>query len=218
MALHPLKTRAPYLKGYGFTPDTVFDVGVADGTPWLYRSFPDADFVLIDPLPGAEASVRARGHIEHFDFFSAALGAEETRAVLTVPHSDKGREGAMASLLQRTDQMAERKSFADEVEVPIVPLDDIAQDYLGSVGLKIDTEGYEFEILKGAPDTLERCEFVILEMSVTPRFEGVSLPSETVALLADAGLQLRDVLHVGAGAGKKARPRYFDILFARWPQ
>ena len=35
-------------------------------------------------------------------------------------------------------------------------------------------------------------------------------------LLADAGLEIRDVLNIGAGPGKKARPRYLDVLFTRW--
>ena len=56
----------------------------------------------------------------------------------------------------------------------------------------------------------------MLEMSVMPRFEGVGLPSELMALLSDAGLQMRDVLSFGSGPGKKAHPRYLDVLFTRW--
>jgi hypothetical protein len=28
---------------------TIFHIGVADGTPWLYETFPDAKSHLIDP-------------------------------------------------------------------------------------------------------------------------------------------------------------------------
>ena len=31
------------------TPVTVFDIGVAKGTPWLYRAFLTAKIVLVDP-------------------------------------------------------------------------------------------------------------------------------------------------------------------------
>src|SRR5882762_6759290 len=37
------------LKRSGFAPKTVFDVGVAAGTPDLYAAFPQARFYLIDP-------------------------------------------------------------------------------------------------------------------------------------------------------------------------
>jgi hypothetical protein len=34
----------------GFAPKTVIDIGVAQGTPVLYRNFPDAYYILVDPL------------------------------------------------------------------------------------------------------------------------------------------------------------------------
>jgi len=40
---------ASHIRRAGLTPVTVFDIGVAEGTPWLYRGFPAAKFVLVDP-------------------------------------------------------------------------------------------------------------------------------------------------------------------------
>src|SRR5687767_1502759 len=37
------------LARYGIRPATVFDIGVAFGTPWLYEGFPQATLVLVDP-------------------------------------------------------------------------------------------------------------------------------------------------------------------------
>ncbi|MBW4709670.1 FkbM family methyltransferase [Roseobacter sp. YSTF-M11] len=216
MVAHPIKTRAPYLRGYGFDPGVVFDVGVDSGTPWLYRSFPQAQFVLIDPQQDSAERVRAKGHLKEFHFHAAALGAQEGKATLMVPHSAKGEETAMASLLRRTDPLAKSFTKTDKHYVPVRRLDDIAVAYPGRAGLKVDTEGSELEILKGAHDTLKRCDFVILELSLTHRFAGVGAPSEAVAILAAAGLEWRDVLKVGSGAGKRARPRYMDVLFTRW--
>ena len=216
LAVHPAKTRPFYLKGYGFDPKTVFDVGVFAGTPWLYNAFPASQFVLIDPQPGCEERVRATGHLSKFDFHAVALGPEAGDAQLHIPSTAKGQGGAMASLLDRRDKLAETFVSVAEETVPMRRLDDIAVDYAGPFGLKIDTEGFEVQVLQGGPDTLQRCEFVILELSVTQRFAGMSPPSHVLALLAQAGLEFRDVLAVADAAGKRARPRHMDVLFTRW--
>lgn len=215
-ALHPIKTRPPYLKGYGFAPDFVIDVGVHAGTPWLYRAFPEAHFVLVDPQAECEALVKAGVAPKSWDFRAVALGAEQGTAVLNVPETAPGKGGAMASLLERTDKLADSFTEVMPREVPVLTLDDLAADLPGRIGLKIDTEGFELNVLRGGADTLKRCDFVILEMSVTHRFKGVAPPSTVIAHLAKAGLEFRDVLAVAANAGKKAQPRHMDVLFTRW--
>ncbi|ASM71236.1 MULTISPECIES: FkbM family methyltransferase [Roseobacteraceae] len=216
LAVHPVKTRAFYLKGYGFSPDVVFDVGVHDGTPWLYKSFPNARFVLVDPQPDCADAVRTSGQLDDFDFHAVALGAETGIAALNVPETTPGKGGAMASLMERTDNLATTFNKVDTYEVPVKRLDDVAKAYDGRVGLKIDTEGFEAAVLAGGPKTLKRCEFVILELSVTDRFTKTAPPSEAIALLAQAGLELRDILAIADGPGKRAQPRHMDVMFTRW--
>ena len=152
----------------------MIDVGVHDGTPWLYRSFPDAHFVLVDPQAECEAAVRAGVAPKSFDFRAVALGAEQGKALLSIPETEPGKGGAMASLKDRTDNLALSFSDVAKREVPVITLDMLAADMPGRLGLKIDTEGFEYEVLRGGSETLKRCEFVILEMSVTHRFEGVA--------------------------------------------
>ena len=42
--------RGAYLGRFQFAPRTVIDVGVEAGTPELYRAFPDADLLLVEPM------------------------------------------------------------------------------------------------------------------------------------------------------------------------
>ncbi len=214
---HPIKTRAFYIKGYRLQPDVVFDVGVFAGTPWLYKAFPAARFVLIDPQEECADKVRKTGLLPEFDYHAVALGAETRTATLNVPETEPGKGGAMASLLERTGSLAETFTGVEKRSVPVQRLDEIAQAYPGRVGLKIDTEGFETEVLLGATETLNRCDFVILELSLDARrFEGTPPPSSAITPLTEAGLELRDILTIADGPGKRAQPRYVDALFTRW--
>ena len=217
LAVHPIKTRAKYLSGYGFAPSVIFDVGVYRGTPWLYRSFPDTKFVLIDPQAEHEAEIRASGRLAAFDFLPVALGAEPGEATLHLPSNAKGEAGAMASLMERTDKLSEKFTALEARQVVVQRLDDLSEAYPGAAGLKIDTEGFETEVLQGASETLKRCQFVILELSLDAgRFSQTKPPSSAILPLAEAGLELRDILATADGPSRRSRPRHVDALFTRW--
>ena len=182
----------------------------------MYQAFPDARFALIDPRTESRASLTGPNAPKTAQFFETALGAAPGTLTLNIPYSDKGEQGAMASLRQRTDTLSARFNRIETREVAVTTLDQIAADFKGRVGLKIDTEGFEDEVLSGATQTLLRTDFVILEMSLVQRFAGISPPSHLITRLAAAGLEFRDVLRMtGDGRGGGA-PRLMDILFTRW--
>jgi FkbM family methyltransferase len=210
------KSRAEHLQSFGLAPDVVFDVGVDTGTPLLYQAFPNARFALIDPRHEARAALKGADAPRDAQFFETALGAAESTLTLTIPHSAKGEQGAMASLRHRTDRLSAKFTKIETRQVAVTTLDAIAAQFPGRVGLKIDTEGFEDDVLQGATQTLLRTDFVILEMSLTQRFAGITPPSHLITRLAAAGLEFRDVLRMtGDGKGGGA-PRLMDVLFTRW--
>ena len=213
----PDKSGAAHLAAFGLAPDVVFDVGVDRGTPALYRAFPQALFVLIDPRPEARAATEGPGAPARALFHEVALGAAPGEAELAIPVTPRGAEGARASLRRPVGPMARAVTGYETRRVPVTTLDALAADHPGRVGLKIDVEGQEAAVLEGARATLPRCDFVILELSLTERFDATPRPSRLIGLLAAAGLEFRDVLRTtGDGAGGPA-PRLIDALFTRWP-
>ncbi|MEX0283162.1 MAG: FkbM family methyltransferase [Paracoccaceae bacterium] len=210
----PRRLNPWYFKGYKFQPDVMFDVGVFEGTAWLYKALPDPKYVLVDPQPGCKDMLKIAPR--DYDFHAVALGEEAGQVTLNVPETKPGRGGAMASILTRSDRAANRFSSVETVDVPVERLDTIAADYDGRVGIKIDTEGYEGQVLGGAPETLKRADFAVLEMSVAKRFDNVLPPSVLVARLAEAGLEFCDVLAAATYPGKRPRPHSMDALFVRW--
>jgi FkbM family methyltransferase len=73
------------------------------------------------------------------------------------------------------------------VEVPITTLDEIA-DGLGSVALiKVDVEGWEAHVLRGAARTLLHTERVLIEINPAALKKAGSSPEEVFSLLQEAG-------------------------------
>ena len=72
-------------------------------------------------------------------------------------------------------------------------LDSLAPHYLRADSvtfLKIDTQGYEDEVLRGATETLARVVGVQLELSLVPLYDGQKLMPELMEQVMRRGFQL----------------------------
>ena len=201
----PKKFTARYLRRYRFRARTIFDVGVGEGTPELYELFPDRRLVLIDPLPEARDKVARKFPRLQFEFFPVALGAAAGTALLTVTRA-AAKTGIPARTPLTAGPVAERRSVA------VTTLDAIAAEggFAAPFGLKLDAEGYELEILRGAEAALRQSEFVIAEVSIKKRFVGGYRFSEAIEFLAARGFELADILNQHGGM-----PWFYDCLFLR---
>lgn len=200
----PDKFTRAYLKHYGFAPATFIDVGVHRGTPELYELFRESRIVLIDPVPDVETFCEPwlKGEGWNAQFVNCALGAGPGSARITV-------SGPMTSLLTRLADGG--RADGQALDVQVRRLDDVVAELApdGPFGVKIDTEGYELEVIRGAARTLSQTEFVIAEVSARRRFQDGYLFADLVAEMARAGFALADILSTPSHA------RYFDCLFVR---
>jgi FkbM family methyltransferase len=201
---------AEYLRRWGVRPRTVIDVGVGGGTPHLYEAFPDAHLVLVEPLAEfapAIASVLARRPGVHFP---VALGAAEAEREVRV----EPRFAERSSFYAR-HELEVTGDAATIRRIPVTTLDRLvgAQRFAAPYGLKIDVEGAELEVIRGAAETLLATDFVIAEVSVLDRFEGGHTFAEFVAAMDAAGFAVRDIL--GVGRADTSEVTFVDLVFRR---
>ena len=200
-----------YLRRLAFHPRTIIDVGVANGTPQLYEAFPEAQLILVEPVAEffeeiAQILARRRGvHIP-----AAAWSSEGELELRVEPCATVRSSCYSVHPLERTgDTFIPRR-------VRVTTIDHILADHAfpEPFGLKIDTEGAELEVIRGAAATLERTLFVIAEVDVLhDRFEGSYSFAQFIVAMDQAGFEVCDLL--GIGRANSSHVVDVDLVFQR---
>jgi FkbM family methyltransferase len=170
----------------GFRPRTMFDVGVAIGTKGYYGVFEDVRYVLIEPLE--ESAPFLNEIVETYPgsiAIQAAAGAEAGEADFMVSPKLSG-----SSLLLKPKGATVRRT-------PVVTIDGVVQEHglEGPFVIKLDVQGYELEVLKGAVKTLEQTEILITEASLWADRKGRGMVkfAELISWLDAHGFVLYDI-------------------------
>ena len=169
------------LRDLGLSPGLIFDVGAfrGDFARLALSIWPEARVACFDPLAHGVAEIaRLQGRHLSIDCYRTLVGAEEKASVqLRVAN-------ASTSLLP--SQGSERLPVET---VPQTTIDlAVARHYGGRPPdfLKIDVQGYELEVLKGAQAALAPggIEIVLAEVNLLDLHEGVPLLDEVAGWLA----------------------------------
>lgn len=144
-----------WIQENGFSIVTVLDVGASDGR-WSKKTmtiFPDAKFILFEPQP-----VHSHALDAFRDSFSGsvvpvkkAVGAEDGHLLFDV--SDPFGGGVAT---QHSKKIMEVEQTTLDSSVSSLKLN-------GPFLLKLDTHGFEKNILQGAEQTLKECNVLIIE-------------------------------------------------------
>ncbi|SDD71273.1 FkbM family methyltransferase [Belnapia rosea] len=141
-------------------PGTLLDVGAHDGAFTLpFAALPNSRVLAFEPLPASFARLQAAiGALPHVTLRQEALGDATGEAVLRLPVVDGVPNEQWASTAKsyagHGPRVGERR-----VVVPMRRLDEFGLTDLTAV--KLDAEGAEYEVLRGAAETLRRCRPVL---------------------------------------------------------
>mgnify|MGYP001354857727 FL=1 len=142
--------------------DTLIDIGVGpDGTEDLYRVFKNAKLILIDPIDEAKEYANKLSKDRKVVFIQSALGKDDDIEKNMKLQKERGYTSFLEiSPINMEDDYTEIK------KLKISKLDTLLNDKnkLGRIGIKIDVEGYELDVLLGAKETLKFTKFVIAEV------------------------------------------------------
>lgn len=186
------------LKELGLVPQTVIDVGVQFGTEALFKSFPDAKHVLIEPVKEFAPEIRrVYSGFKDVEFVWAAASNQPGTSLLSVT------SGLKSSNLG----VVEGRFWVKELmrEVHVVTLDEVCRErnarspYL----IKIDTDGKDLDVLEGATHILPQTSCIVIESTIYQL-------SERLRMIEKLGFFLWDIVELGY---KKDVLFQMDLIF-----
>ena len=176
------------LKEKGFSPEIIVDCGAYTGswTKMVKRVFPNANVLMIEPQAG-KGSLLVQVCNEFsgtVDYVKCLLGSEQKEEVVFFE-----MESGSSVLEEATHHP--RKI----VMLKMATLDDILREKKISkcTFLKLDVQGYELEVLKGAKEALKNATVILLEVSFIRCNRSAPLFHEVVAFMKNHGFLVYDV-------------------------
>lgn len=157
---------------------------------------------------------RLAGRDGNWECLRLALGAADGEAELVV-----AARSELSSLLSFRESVTESPDWRP-VGTEIVPtrrLDAIAPEVLRNgdrAFLKLDTQGYELDVLRGGAETLRKVEGVEAELLLAPLYEGQADQHDVVALLESEGFRLV-AIQAGHFHFPSGRLADMDAIFVR---
>jgi FkbM family methyltransferase len=185
----------------------IVDVGAyrGDFAAAALAAFPGSSALLFEPGPSKAAALRERYRGNPaVRVFEVALGDERGDAPLhereesatdsLLPFAEAAEETTHLVRVRRLDEVL------DEEGVPSVDL------------VKVDTQGYDLRVLRGAAETLARCHPALLvEAIFTPLYRGQASFDELLSFLTAAGYRPAGVHAVHTDA--RGLLAFADFLF-----
>lgn len=177
------------LKQYGFRPTLILDIGANHGS-WsrkVAEAFPEARFILVEPqqwLLEKCADLIDKGH----RFIPAGAGSTNGTMLFTL-NNDRND----SSTFTMTEQEAAVSGFK-QVPTQVLTIDEIVKQTGGLVPdmIKIDAEGMDLDVLKGATSVLGHTEVILLEASVNATFKDTKI-LHVLNAMDHYGYQLFDI-------------------------
>jgi FkbM family methyltransferase len=172
--------------------------------------------ISVEPLLAAHAQLAtAAASFPQWSIFErVALGAREGTVAMQI--AGNSVSSSVLPMLRRHVEAAPESAVTgvEEVRQTTLDLAFAALVESGSVLIKIDTQGYEQQVLEGGAHCLTRASLVLLELSVVPLYEGQWLWMDAITYMQARGFELW-FLHPDFFDPATGQVLQYNALFAR---
>ena len=197
--------------------DNIIDVGANSGqfTKVASNFYPNAKINSFEPLPNLYPKIeRLFSANKNITTHNLALGNE-----VGVIKFNKYNFGHVSSILQiSADNIHFPQSDNDleKIDVQIKTLDSLSllnKENPGITLLKLDVQGYELEVLKGAEETLKNIDYIVIEANLEQLYINQPSLNQMYNYLDSKGYEIKGMLDFNLGNGNKYIE--IDLLFSK---
>lgn len=175
------------LRNLGWRPTVCIDIGAYQGE-WASMFggiFPDAKVLMIEAQKAKEPFLEQTTRLfPGYRYAVALLGASD------------GSEVEFVEMETGSSVFEESSHFArSRFRRALVTLDSLTENYppfMNANMIKLDTQGYELEVLRGATRVLASVDVVLLEVSLIPINKGAPSFAAVVEFMTACGFRLFD--------------------------
>jgi FkbM family methyltransferase len=187
----------------------------------LFKGNYKGEILSIEPLSVAweELNNKAQSHGKWNVFPKSALGGKTGEAIINV-----SKNLDSSSILPMTElhlRAAPWSNYVGQEKCTVYALDDIFTkiniNEKHKILLKIDCQGFEYQILQGAVVSLAKVEAVLTEVSLKELYSGQKLWMEIINMLSLQGFSIYSVIK-GFTDPKTGETLQLDIVFKRKSQ
>jgi len=199
----------------------VFDIGANTGqfSSGLRSVGYNGQIISFEPLPDAYQGLMAAAAYDPLWQVHPQSALGDVDGEIEINIAGNSVSSSVLPMLEAHSMAAAGSAYVDKVKVPITQLDFVAGEYLkGSENyfIKIDTQGFEWEVLDGARETLANAQGVLCELSLVPLYEGQHLWIDVMGRLESEGFTLW-AIQKGFTDPHNGRTLQVDAIFFRLP-
>lgn len=202
-----------------FDIDLVIDIGANAGQfASTLRFFGyNGRIISFEPLPDVYRVLTAAAGQDHgWDVHSrCAIG--DTDGEIDINVSGNSISSSILPMLAAHSTAAVGSAYIGAERVPVHRLDSVASDYVQASSnffIKIDTQGFEWQVLDGAGEMLKQAKGLMCELSLVPLYEGQHLWMEILPRLEAEGFTLW-AIQKGFTDPQDGRGLQIDVIFFR---
>ena len=204
----------------GLDIGAVIDVGANQGqfARLISGFFPRAQLYCFEPLPDPFQRLSAWAQTQNgrVHCFQVALGDQEGEVEMHLHE----QHTPSSSLLAATDtchrlypQTRAERVVSVRVSTLDLELTDVVESLPPGMLLKLDVQGFEDRVLRGAEHVLGKCKAVVLEVCVDPLYEGQADFFSLAGLLQKSGFRYAG--NLDQAYGEDGRVVFLDAVFVR---